>query len=175
MPDQFLLREDILGWDDFRGKGIRLLTADPARHIFIPGDLEDYSGCRAELDAMGIAEIDPQNKWRIYLKMVVPSSFLMVSLAGVFLLQNPITVVVAGVVMLACTYWHERIMRQIYKNGPVIGLWVANVLLVIFRLRWALHYPPLGKPFLAGLFLFLALIAVLDWLYRRRHLSRPNS
>jgi len=64
--------------------------------------------------------------------------------------------------------------RQMYKKGPLIGPWVANVLLIVFRLRMLLHYPPVGTRFLEGFFLFLALIAVVNWLYRRRHQSGPN-
>lgn len=173
LHEQFLRREEILGWIDHGTKGMYLVTADPARHISVPGDLEDYAGFQTELVALGLRPIDPRMKRSLYVRSLLPTLVLCAAMAGVWFFQDPLLIFGSGILMLADMYWLSRRSRRSYKTNSRFGLLVGGAFILQFRLLAALDYPAGAKPYLLVLDVLLLFLVVADWFYAR--LTPPSA
>jgi hypothetical protein len=175
LRDQFLPREEILGTAERGRKGMMLVTSDPARSIFVPPDLEDYFGFKAQLIGMGIGPIDAGAKLSFYARSFSPSIAFSVATVAILFFRNPFLIVASGIVMLVGIYVLSRRLSQLYAKSSRFGLLVGGACLIQVRLLAVLHHPAGAKPYIKGLDLLLFAVGLGDWLYSRIKVSRTKA
>lgn len=98
--DTVLPRADIVSLQEYRsGAGLVVRSKNPRTSVVVPGDLDRYEACRAELRALGIPEMpfDARTTWRLRTLGAMFYALLMVPLAT----SQPIQIASIAMLVLA--------------------------------------------------------------------------
>jgi hypothetical protein len=166
--DVFLPRDEITGFYDTR-YFIRILTADPFRHVTIQRSIDGFDECRRELMAMGILPIAaPPNASSAMRSLFGGFAAVLVGTGMVTLTQTPAAIVAGFVVAaggMAATTWITR--RNPDRSSDFLWSGVVWAALTAFERIMRLRGHDLGHNFQTiALGMCFAIAAGAPWVRR---------